>query len=125
MHLTHAHWRAFGFVLPYLNLSPWLESEGKKERAVKITFDKFLRPVIEAWRAELPYAELIFHLPQSELEPIIGGKKLPHIHANLRGWERGYSLESNLEVDLENDEFEFRQDDEILTFFGYPYLLAI
>ena len=73
----------------------------------------------------MPYAELIFRLPQSELEPIIGGKKLPHIHANLRAWERGYSSESNLEVDLENDEFEFRQDDEILTFFGYPYLPAI
>ena len=57
--------------------------------------------------------------------PIIGGKKLPHIHANLGGWERGYSLESNLEVDLENDELEFRQDDEILTFFDQPYIPAI
>ena len=101
--LAQAHWRAFGFVLPYLNLGPWLESEGKRERAIKITFDEFLRPAVEAWRAGLPYAELIFRLLQSELEPIIGGKKLPHIHANLRGWERGYSSESDLEVDLEND----------------------
>ena len=84
-----------------------------------------MRPAVEAWRAGLPYAELIFRLPQSELEPIIDGKRLPHIHANLRSDERGYSLESNLEVDLENDEFEFHQDDEILTFFGYPYLPAI
>ena len=106
-------------------MGPWLESEGKRERAIKITFDEFLCPAVEAWRVGLPYAELIFHLPQSELEPIIGGKKLPHIHANLRAWERGYSSESNLEVDLENDEFEFRQDDKILTFFGYPYLPAI
>ena len=80
---------------------------------------------MEAWRARLPYAELIFCLLQSELEPIIDGKKLPHIHANLRGGERGYSSKSDLEVDLENDEFEFRQDDEILTFFGYSYLPAI
>ena len=50
---------------------------------------------------------------------------LPNIHANLRGDERGYSSESDLKVDLENNEFEFRQDDEILTFFGYPYLPAI
>ena len=84
-----------------------------------------MRPAVESWRAGLPYAELIFHLPQSELEPIIDGKRLSHIHANLRRDERGYSLESDLEVDLENDEFEFRQDDEILTFFGYPYLPAI
>ena len=106
-------------------MGPWLESKGKRERAIKITLDEFLRPAVEAWRAGLPYAELIFHLPQSELEPIIDGKRLPHIHANLRGGERGYSSESDLEVDLENDEFEFHQDDEILTFFGYPYLPAI
>ena len=123
--LKQAHWRAFGFVLPYINLGPWLESEGKRERAIRITFDDFLRPTIEAWRNGLPYAEVIFRLPQSELEPIIGGKKLPHIHANLRAWERGYSSKSDLEVDLENDEFEFHQDDEILTFFGYPYLPTI
>ena len=106
-------------------MGPWLESEGKRERAIKITFNEFLHPAVEAWGAGLPYAELIFRLPQSELEPIIDGKRLPHIHASLRGGERGYSLESNLEVDLENDEFDFCQDDEILTFFGYPYLLAI
>ena len=90
-----------------------------------ITFDEFLRPAIEVWRAGLPYVELIFCLPQSELEPITGGKKLTHIHANLSAWERGYSLEPDLEVDLENDEYEFRQDNEILTFFSYPYLPAI
>ena len=73
----------------------------------------------------MPYAELIFRLPQSELEPITSGKKLTHIHANLSAWEREYSSKSDLEVDLENDEYEFRQDDEILIFFGYPYLSAI
>ena len=61
----------------------------------------------------------------SELELVIRSKKLTHIHANLSAWERGYSSDFDLEVDLENDEYEFCQDDEILTFFGYPYLLAI
>ena len=42
---------------------------------------------MEAWRAGLPYAELIFHLLQSELELITGGKKLTHIHANLSTWD--------------------------------------
>ena len=92
---------------------------------MRITFDDFLRPTVEAWRASLPYAELIFRLPQSELEPITGSKKLTHIHANLSAWERDYSSKSDLEVDVENDEYGFRQDDEILTFFGYPYLPAI
>ena len=93
--------------MPYVNLGPWLESEGKRERAVRITFDEFLRPAVEAWRAGLPYTELIFRVSQNEIEPITGSKKLTHIHANLSAWERGYSLESDLEVDLENDEYEF------------------
>ena len=46
--LTKAHWRAVGCVLPYVNQGPWVESEGKRERAVKITFDEFLRPTVEA-----------------------------------------------------------------------------
>ena len=46
--ITQAHWRAFGFVLPYIILGPWVESEGKRKRAIKITFDEFLRPAIEA-----------------------------------------------------------------------------
>ena len=108
-----------------MNQGPWIESEGERERAVKIAFDEFLRPTVEAWKAGLPYAELIYHLPQSKLELIAISKKLTHIHANLSAWERGYSLEFDLEVDLENDEYEFCQDDEILTFFGYPYLPTI
>ena len=123
--ITQAHWRAFGFVLPYIILGPWVESEGKRKRAIKITFDEFLRPTIEAWRAGIPYAGIVFRLPESKLEPIVEGIRLPHIHANLRGDEQGYSLESDREVDLENDELEFRQDDEILTFFGQPYIPAI
>ena len=92
---------------------------------MRITFDEFLCPVVEAWKVGLPYAELIYRLPQSKLELIAVNKKLTHIHTGLSAWERGYSLESDLEVDLENDEYELHQDDEILTFFGYPYLLAI
>ena len=40
----------------------------------------------------------------------------------MSAFAKGYSSESDLEVDIENDEFEFREDDEILMFFGYPYL---
>ena len=62
MRITQAHWQAFGFVLPYIILGLWVESEGKRERAIKITFDEFLRQAVEAWRAGIPYAELIFRL---------------------------------------------------------------
>ena len=74
---------------------------------MKITFDEFFCPVVEAWKVGLPYAELIYGLPQSEIELIVASKKLPHVHANLSAWETGYSLESDLEVDVENDEYEF------------------
>ena len=60
-----------------------MESEGKRKRAVRITFDEFSRPVVEDWKAGLPYAELIYRLLQSEIELIAAGKKLPHVHANL------------------------------------------
>ena len=108
-----------------MNHDPWVESEGKRERAVKITFDKFLRAAVEAWKARLPYAELIYGLLQSEVDLIATGKKLTHVHVDLSVWERGFSSKFDLEVDVENDEYEFCQDDKILTFFGYPYLPAI
>ena len=96
-----------------MNQDTWVESEGKRERAVKITFDEFLHPAVEAWKVGLPYAELIYGLLQSELELIASGKKLTHVHADLSVWERRYSLKFDLEVDVENDEYEFRQDNKI------------
>ena len=108
-----------------MNQGHWVESEGQIERALKITIKEFLRTAIEAWKFGLPYAELIYDLAQSEIDLIATYNELTHVHADLNVWEGGYSLESNLEVDVENDEYEFRQDDEILTCFGYPYLLAI
>ena len=46
--LTKAHWRVVGFFLPYVNQGPWVESEGKRERAVRITFDEFLCLAVQA-----------------------------------------------------------------------------
>ena len=108
--------------MPYINRGPWVESEGKRERAVRITFDNFLRPAIEDWRAGLPYAKTICSIPEYETDLISTYTNLPHVHLGMSAFARGYSSESNLEVDLENDEMEFREDDEILMLFGYPYL---
>ena len=46
--LTQGHWSTVEFVLPYINRGPWVEEEGKRVRAVNITFDDFMRPTIEA-----------------------------------------------------------------------------
>lgn len=49
--ITLSHWETVKFYLPYINKGPWVELEGKREREIKITFDDFLQPAIEAKRA--------------------------------------------------------------------------
>ncbi len=122
--ITQAYWRTVEFILPYINRGPWVEREGKKERAVRITFDDFLRPAVEAWKAGKPYAQLICSIPEYETDLISTYTNLPHVHLGLSVFTRGYSSESDYEVDIENDEYEFREDDEILMFLGYPNLVS-
>ena len=122
--ITQSYWRTVEFILPYINRGPWVEREGVKERAVRITFDDFLRPAVEAWKAGKPYAQLICDIPEYETDLISTYTNLPHVHLGLSVFVRGYSSESDYEVDIENDEFEFREDDEILMFLGYPNLVS-
>ena len=46
--LTQGYWSIVEFVLSYINRGPWVEEEGKRVRAVNITFDDFMCPAIEA-----------------------------------------------------------------------------
>ena len=46
--ITPSRWEAVEFVLPYINTGPWVEHEGKRERAMRITFDDFLQPAVKA-----------------------------------------------------------------------------
>ena len=39
--ITPSRWEAVQFVLPYINQGPWVENEGKRERAIRISFDDF------------------------------------------------------------------------------------
>ena len=116
MRITPSHWRALKFVLPYICRGPWIESNEKRERAVKITFDYFLRPAIEATRSGLCIRTLICHLPASEANPITRAYDLSHVHKTLSAWAEGYTSESEREVDLENNDREFREQDETLMF---------
>ena len=125
MCITQTHWRLIGWTLPYVNRGPWVVREGRRERAVKITVDEFLCPAIEAWKAGKPFAKIIYDLPRSEVARILAYKSMTYFHAYLDIDAKGYSLESELEVDLENDEYEFRQDDRLLTFFGHPHLPVV
>ena len=77
---------------------------------------------MEAWKVGKPYAKLIYDILEYEIDLISSYTNLPHVHFGLDVFTRGYYLESNFEVDVENDEYDYREDDEILMFFGYPYL---
>ena len=99
--------------------------EGRRERAIKITIDEFLRPAIEAWNAGKPFSKIIYDLSRNEVARILVYKSMTYFHAYLDIDVKDYSSELELEVDLENDEYEFRQDDILLTFFGHPHLLVI
>ena len=45
--------------------------DGKIERAIKITFDDFLKPVVEAWRAGEPYTDIFFKIPEYEVDSLL------------------------------------------------------
>ena len=89
MRITQSYWRTVEFVLPYIKRGPWVEREGKRERAVRITFDDFIRPAVEAWKAELPYAQLICNIPEYETDLISTYTNLPHVHLGMSAFVRG------------------------------------
>ena len=122
MRITPSHWETVKFYLPYIDLGPWVERDGKRERAIKITFDDFLQPAVEARRARKPYAPLIYDLPECEADLISTYHNLPNVHLGLSVFTRGYSSESDREVDIEHDDDEDNvSDDEIMMVLGYPF----
>ena len=118
--ITQAHWRAFGFVLPYIILGPWVESGGKRKRAIKITFDEFLRPAVTAWKNREPHAHIVCDLPESVAKSITTTVPIPFRYPYPSCFTRGYSSDEDREVDIENDDYDEREDFEILLFLGYP-----
>ena len=123
MRITPTRWEAVEFVLPYFNKGPWVECKGKRERAMKITFDNFLRPAVEAWRAGKPYAKLIFDIPKYEIDLITIYTSLLELHLGLNLLVIGYSFALEGEVDIVPDTLhDFNEGDEIMMVLGYPYL---
>ena len=100
-----------------------MERDSKRERVVRITFDKFLRLAVEAWKAGLPYHRLVFDIPEYEINLISSLVNLPTVHARVRPFVIGYSSESDREVDEVNDSLSDSEDesDEVLMVLGYPF----
>ena len=121
--ITPTYWRIVQFILPYINRGPWVEHEGKRERAVRITFDDFLQLAVKAWRAGEPYANLIFDIPKYEIGLISSYTNLPKVHVGLSVFTRGHSSKSDMEVEIVHDTLHntAEDDDEIVMAFGFPF----
>lgn len=95
--ITTAPWEKVKGILPLLDLD-WNE-EG--ERIIKVTFDDFLRPVIEAQKAKKPFDRLIKSLPADEVNRISSYYEYPKECLGNNLFVYGYATESNHEVDVE------------------------
>lgn len=116
LRVTQSPWRSVAFLLPYICKGNWVESNGIREREVKITFDEFLRPVACTWRLGLSIKGWCSRIPEEKIRPVSRAYDLGHIHRGVSAFTEGYSSDSSLEVDLENDDREYREQDEMLMF---------
>ena len=90
---------------------------------MRITFDDFLQPAVKAWRAGEPFANLIFHILEYKIDLISSCTILPNVHVGLGALVRGYSSESDMEVEIVHDTLHnaAKDDDEIVMAFGFPF----
>ena len=63
-------WELVKLILRFVNRGPLVIKEGRVERAIKITFDDFLKPAVEAWRSGLPYWKILQGIPETKTDII-------------------------------------------------------
>lgn len=122
MRIRYAPWAIVKFIFSYINRGPWVLRGEKVERAVKITFDDFLKPAVEAGK---PYEHLLHLIPEYETDLISTYHNLSWVHTGLGLFTKGYSSESELEVDFADRELDDDSNEEydIMHINGYPFLL--
>ena len=62
--IVQSYWGIVEFILSYISRGPLVEREGKRERAIRVTFDKFLRPAVAAWKENKPYPQVSLQHPK-------------------------------------------------------------
>lgn len=118
--IAQSHWGAVQSILSYISKRLEVGSESKRRGPIKITFDEFLRPAVTAWKNGVPYAQIVCDLPLSETSCITSSIFIPSRHPSLSCFTRGYVSDSDCEVEIENDDYDDREDYEILLFLAYP-----
>ena len=114
--IAQYHWGAVRSILSYVSERLW----GEGSSPLKITLDDFIHPAVAAWRDEKPYAQIVCDLPESVARTITTSIPIPFRHPSLSCFSRGYTFDSNREVDIQNDDYDKKEDYEILLFLGYP-----
>ena len=94
----------------------------EKGRPIKITFNDFLCPSVTTWKNGEPYARIVCDLPESVAKSITTTVPIPFRYPYLSCFTRGYSSDEDREVEIEGDDYDEREDFEILLFLGYPYV---
>ena len=113
-------------MLQFVNRGPWVVKGGTLERAIKITFDEILKPVVEAWKSGLPYQSIVFDIPEYKTDIISTYSNLPWVHRGLSAFsDEGYSSDSQAEVDFAHEELDRNSEEEynIMKVNGYPFFL--
>ena len=110
--IQSVRWEVVKLVLQFVNRGPWVVKGTTRERAIKITFDEFLKPAVEAWREGLPYRHLVFDIPEYETDLISTYSNLPWVHRGVGAFAEGYSSDSELEVDFAHGEVDSNSEEE-------------
>ena len=123
--IQSVHWELVKLVLQFVNIGPWVVKGETLERAIKITFDEFLKPVVEAWRSGLPYRSIVFDIPEYQTDIISTYGSLEWVHSGLSAFAEGYSSDSELEVGFAHEEVDsnFEEEYDIMKVNGYPFFL--
>lgn len=93
-------WEVVKFILQFVHRGPWVAKETGRERAIKVTFDDFLKPIIEVWRSGKPFAGLVYDLPKEQAQLISSSSDLPWVPRGVRAYiEDEDSSDAELDVD--------------------------
>ena len=119
-------WELVKLILRFIERGPWVLQESKKERAIRVTFDEFLKLVIEAWRTGQPYAHLVHEIPEYETDIISTYSNLGWVHRGVSAFAEGYSSDSEFEVDFVHEALDSDSEEEydITRVNGYPFFLV-
>lgn len=119
-------WGLVQLLLPHIVRGPLVTEGTLTTRKVKITFDDFLKPAIDAWRTFLPFQHLVEALP--DLQLISNFSYIWWVHSNPAISDDDYTSTSEAEIDdIDNEDEDSGEDDGsygIMDVDGIPQVIG-